>query len=384
MNEVISASKKGDFDRVQQLIPFQRKDLPRALIVASRYGHADIVSLLLQNRVNVHASGDASLYNATQNGHIEVVRILLEYGATIHSEIFRVAVETGQIDIVQLFLEADRKRVQAMISYAFWTVGRSGSIELTNLLIDYGADIHSFNDAALVTAALHKHSDLVTYLLQEGADANAQNGRALQHVVKRSDLPLTDLLLKYGANPNSPDVMRVACRAGSIEIILLLEKYGGILPDDAITIASQYGHLDLIAFFLDRGVAIPDMSTVIAASYGNFDIVRYLIKNGANVDNDALLYAIIYDDVDAVEFLFEHGADPTAIDSETLIENVESVDMLTVILEYLTTGMEERVVDPYWFEYALEHDEIEMLKVLIQYSDVVPLDPDVIDELTDI
>ena len=56
------------------------------LLVASKNGHTQVVSLLLQSGVRVskcHDDGTPPLWVASNNGHTEVVSLLLENGADV-------------------------------------------------------------------------------------------------------------------------------------------------------------------------------------------------------------------------------------------------------------------------------------------------------------
>lgn len=46
-----------------------------------RYGHKDVVELLLNHGADVHACNDQALRWAAENGHTQTVSLLLEHGA---------------------------------------------------------------------------------------------------------------------------------------------------------------------------------------------------------------------------------------------------------------------------------------------------------------
>jgi ankyrin repeat protein len=47
--------------------------------LASRYGHAEIVKLLLENGADVHAENDSALRWASERGHTEIVKLLQDH-----------------------------------------------------------------------------------------------------------------------------------------------------------------------------------------------------------------------------------------------------------------------------------------------------------------
>ena len=76
---------ESSFD--QELINYvYKKSGDTPLILASRYGHENIVSFLLENSAEIeHHNGDGktALHDAAQNENITCVKVLLSYGAQV-------------------------------------------------------------------------------------------------------------------------------------------------------------------------------------------------------------------------------------------------------------------------------------------------------------
>jgi ankyrin repeat protein len=53
-------------------------------MLASQYGHADAVELLVQNGADVHANNDAPLRLARKYVHHIVEQCLIDHGADVH------------------------------------------------------------------------------------------------------------------------------------------------------------------------------------------------------------------------------------------------------------------------------------------------------------
>jgi len=60
-----------------------------SLMLASHYGHLDVIHLLLVNGATVDSHKDngwTSLMVASQNGHLDVMRLFLQNGAAVDSD----------------------------------------------------------------------------------------------------------------------------------------------------------------------------------------------------------------------------------------------------------------------------------------------------------
>jgi hypothetical protein len=130
-------------------------------------------------------------------------------------------IEEKDLEAVKLFLRAgfspdtrDKAGVPLICLAA-----RAGDREITALLIESGASVNSpagdRGGAALIDAALGKHTDILGDLLGAGADPNAKSKdgqSALIIAVGLNDEPTVELLLKSGANVDDPDSLGVSAR----------------------------------------------------------------------------------------------------------------------------------------------------------------------------
>lgn len=78
-----------------------------------------------------------------------------------------------------------------------------GHLEVVRLLLDYGVNVHSERDAALLHASIGGHVDVVSFLLDRGADVHAGNGQALKHARKFNHSLVIEILLKRGADDHN-------------------------------------------------------------------------------------------------------------------------------------------------------------------------------------
>lgn len=84
-----------------------------AFVSAARTGQTDVVQVLLDAGVDVHAQDDLALRMAALSGQTEMVRLLLEHGADVHAKgatAFLVADENGHKATATLLKQWMRKR----------------------------------------------------------------------------------------------------------------------------------------------------------------------------------------------------------------------------------------------------------------------------------
>ena len=83
-------------------------------MLASHYGHLDIVQLLLQNGAAVdhrHNTGLAPIHLASQNGHLDIVQELLDHGTAVdlntlgRETALHLASVAGRLDVARLLIE---------------------------------------------------------------------------------------------------------------------------------------------------------------------------------------------------------------------------------------------------------------------------------------
>ena len=130
------------------------------LHAASRFGHDEVVDLLLQHNVDVNITSRsaewAPLLYASSSGQTKVVQLLLGHGADIDT-----ADSQGN---TPLFLAS-----------------RDGHPEVVRHLLLHGADVHTRGETALTpfkVAARSKHPEIAQLLLEHGAEEGVEVGSA--------------------------------------------------------------------------------------------------------------------------------------------------------------------------------------------------------------
>jgi serine/threonine-protein phosphatase 6 regulatory ankyrin repeat subunit B len=235
-----------------------------ALMIASRYGHTELVKFLLDKSAEVNLQNDkgwSALKNASYNNHNHVVELLL------------------------------KQDVRPMV----------------DLQDDHGW-------TALMNASRHGNYELAELLLKSGADPNIRrkSGRtALKSASGNGWDKVVTLLLKYNAEINVQDndygmtALMYAITAGHISVAKLLiaktESADIDLSDNegrsALIIASDKGHGDVVKFLLKKGAAVykynkNGVSALTSAK--NCETAKLLLRQQPNVMKVKCMIMIVY------------------------------------------------------------------------------------------
>jgi hypothetical protein len=188
-----------------------RKDRP-AILNAAVDASAETVKSLLKEGADVNkrdTCGFTALEWAVRFGHIDIVKILLANGGDIHARNYDIgcppltwAAAKGHTDIVEVLLD----NLECMLS----------------------------GEGALSAAAKEGHTDILRTLLDRGADADGKNKlgeTALMGAAKKGHIDIVKVLIASGADLNEKDndgntALKLAAKAGYIEIVELLKDFG--------------------------------------------------------------------------------------------------------------------------------------------------------------
>jgi beta-lactamase regulating signal transducer with metallopeptidase domain/ankyrin repeat protein len=189
-----------------------------ALILASTYGHGDIVDALLEAGADVDQMvrgtwrdelSRTALVAAASNGHLSVVRALLDAGAEVDrhgrgdASALMEACEKEHVGIVRLLIDrgADVDQRIKGDGNAVIAAARGGSLKIMKMLVDAGADVNAGvagDGNALIMAVRSNDRPLVEYLLEQGADPNkyvAGDETAMLAAAESGDQRMMRLLL---------------------------------------------------------------------------------------------------------------------------------------------------------------------------------------------
>lgn len=176
------------------------------LMIASAYGHKDVVKLLLYNKAAVderNSGGSTALMYASMNGHKNIVKLLLYNKAGVDKKNYggsasiMLAADNGHKDIVELLLcnKAALDEKNSAGSTPLMLASGKGHAAVVELLLAKGAGFDKKNIEGmtpLMIASVNGHKDIVELLLAAGADANivgrVKNALTFAKIKGRADI----------------------------------------------------------------------------------------------------------------------------------------------------------------------------------------------------
>ncbi|XP_059165347.1 ankyrin repeat and KH domain-containing protein mask-like [Physella acuta] len=317
-------------------------DKMTALMHAAKYGHKDVIKLLMKNKAAINLSGDyenSALTYALEGGHVPSAVLLLSLGATINARRdFSVAAGKDRFHSVKLLLQhIDISQVDVSV---LSTAVQGSSYKTTELLIDSGMDVNAltFTGETLLMEASSK--EMVELLLRKGALVSKKGLGDQTALIKFSDGlsydaneeeqdKIIEILLKHNADPNEANsegytpLIKAALHDREGCAKLLLEAGADVnratsRGHTAMMLAAQRGSTNILKLLLEKGACInvqaKDGQTALmfAAMNGYTDSAQLLLDAGADVnveDNDGNTALLLSTEEEVVKQLLTAGAD---------------------------------------------------------------------------
>jgi len=286
------------------------------LTLAARYGRNDTVKLLLQScsAVNCEVIVNSALRAAIVDGQVDTTALLLESGAAVsggeNEKPIHVASRMGHKEIVSQLLQygASLTSRTETGNTALHLASETGHLSLVKYLVKLdsnGLNNPNYeNETPLHLSARSGRYYLVTYFTEKGCNINAPsaNGATCLHVASENGHYRTvEYLLKHGAEVNAVNSadqtpLLIAASRGQTRIVELLLLHNAIfsLRDKngitAVLAASVNGHQDTVRFIVQQGGNIEDTdgkgNTIahFAVANENYDILNFLWQQNISLE----------------------------------------------------------------------------------------------------
>lgn len=355
VNSLAAGDRHPNLDNASDSTTFEI-DIPSELTSVSRDGENSrlLLSIIQSPANNLLSAPQASelLPVILQNSNLKLFQALVAGRSPATKAIARTflpgAIESLDCSLVGTLLDSGidpnmdisrRRPLQIAIC--------SGSIEMTQFLLDRGADVNlslttntsSDPDTLLKVAVSTGRLDLLQLVLRAGSHVNdTEPGRtrsALQYACTTGKTDLVKFLLTAGADVHAPPpgpfgrtALQVAAGAGNIAVVRLLLSYGADVnaPDGehkgtALECAARSDDVQVTQLLMSYGATgIVSAVDTAGQSFG-YRVVNHLvrseIRSHATLDDAfgrvALLAATRCRDFDLVELLLDCGVYPDAL-----------------------------------------------------------------------
>lgn len=235
-------------------------------------------------------------------------------------------------------------------------------------LINY---INKKNKSGLIYASKCGHFDIVKYLVENGADLNIQDineNTALMYAVY-NNRKIAEYLITQGSNLDL--INNRNC--------------------NSLHIASSIGNLAIVDILYNRGMNIDqtdingNSSIFVALLNKQYNVVKYLLKKNININiknnnhenntKSTLLHICIYHDVseEIINLLIKYNIDINAVNesNDTPLKYACHLNKLDYVKLLLSKGANPNInsnLNYSCLHHAIEHNNYEMLKILIDYN----------------
>ncbi|XP_061527839.1 protein fem-1 homolog C [Phycodurus eques] len=231
-------------------------DLKTAVFNAARDGKLRLLEKLLENKdvrevtklMGEKTNGATPLLMASRYGHLDLVEYLLEC--------CRAPVEVGGS------VNFDGETIEG--APPLWAASAAGHLKVVQSLLGHGASVNSTtltNSTPLRAACFDGHLDIVKYLVEHKADlevANRHGHTCLMISCYKGHKEIAQYLLERGADVNRKSVkgntaLHDCAESGSLEIMRMLLQYSASMEQDGygmtpLLSASVTGHTNIVDY----------------------------------------------------------------------------------------------------------------------------------------
>lgn len=159
-------------------------------------------------------------------------------------------------------------------------------LEMVQLLIDHGADIHALDEFPLTHSVTIRDYATAKFLIKKGADVNARNNFCIDKSVTNNDYRMTKLLIKSGSSFGNDNNLIASIEHGNYPMIKLMLKGINVHLNDDLPLLTciKYNNYDTTKLLIKCGANIHAQDEAALVNATEHSIIKLLIKNGAKID----------------------------------------------------------------------------------------------------
>lgn len=174
-----------------------------------------------------------------ESGDLEEVKRYVNNGMGDVLNGLKIACNSDQNDVAKYFISLGGASTEALR-----IASRRCNLEIVELLVEHGCDIHTYDDICFKYAAGRGCLDLVKYLHRSGSNIHADRDEALVFASENNHKSVVEYLIKNGADVNTKNYepIKKAFNYGALDCIIILYDNGADLSN--LNIETDFKSMD--------------------------------------------------------------------------------------------------------------------------------------------
>lgn len=200
-----------------------------------------------------------TLLQAIHDDDEQVVRHILFMNPVIDEyAALKAAVTEGHYHILDMLVK-HIKNVDAYKNELFLLAVTNGFGQITQYLVEIGANVHYQDDFALRFAVKYHDLYFIKILIEHGANIHTHDNWVFKTAVSRTNVDLVKLLVAKGISINCCNnyLLRMSVICNNMELVKYFvenDKYKEY--DSALQLAIQYAHVNIASYLVSQGADI--------------------------------------------------------------------------------------------------------------------------------
>lgn len=187
----------------------------------------NLLKFLIDNNADIHCLNDKPLRLACMYRNFKNVKLLVENGANIAARDYEAidhAIEYERKDILKYLLKNCKDTED---SYPLMIACKYGYLDIVELLIERGFDVHYHDDKGLVYASSKGYIDIVKLLVKNGANINANSDEPFMNAVRNGNYDVVKFLIKKRSDvyANIEKAIEISKKNDHLKLYNYLQKF---------------------------------------------------------------------------------------------------------------------------------------------------------------